>query len=77
MWLQFPLLKKEIMPEALRHAGDENYNEIKQTQVMQLYIHLGGCAEICRKNNSLPGRFKTVPELCLFSVRLSLSDCVY
>lgn len=48
-WLQFPLLKKEITSEVLKQTGDEEYNKTKQTQAMQLYIHLGGCTEICRR----------------------------
>lgn len=49
MWLQFPLLKREATSEALRHAGHEEYRETKETQVMQLYIHLGSCTEIRRR----------------------------
>lgn len=37
------------MSEVLKHSGDEEYDETKQTQVMLLYIHLGGCTEICRR----------------------------
>jgi len=37
------------MSEVLKHSSDEEYNETKQTRVMQLYTPLGGCTEICRR----------------------------